>query len=222
MTLILRKKKFKLLAKDQSIAFVKDAVNVSMDEVVYLNGTSKTVITDGLATCAAVALYGINSGCSSAFTHMSDEVTEKDDRRKEKILNGMLEYVLKNNAGSDLRLIISPSRVLEMHLITFILNWAKQKQIVCSLLGKGGDSAVFDINQNGHVLMLSTSLILKQNASDKTCQGHGVVIDQAEGSVVVEAQKKRQTFFKDERSPKIIMPSEAHKLVSNPLVAVSA
>ncbi|HHR0740872.1 TPA: hypothetical protein ACS2XB_002882 [Legionella pneumophila] len=104
MTLILKMKKFKLMAKEQCFAFIKNAVNVGMDEVIYSNGTNKTFITDGLATCAAVAIYGSDSGCSAAFTHMSSEASDKDDKRKETILNEMLEYVLKSNALSDVKL----------------------------------------------------------------------------------------------------------------------
>ncbi|HDS3846278.1 TPA: hypothetical protein QHY93_001925, partial [Legionella pneumophila] len=121
MTLILKMKKFKLMAKEQCFAFIKNAVNVGMDEVIYSNGTNKTFITDGLATCAAVAIYGSDSGCSAAFTHMSSEASDKDDKRKETILNEMMEYVLKSNSLSDVKLIISPSRIQEKHLISFIL-----------------------------------------------------------------------------------------------------
>lgn len=66
MTLILRKKKSKLMDKTQCIAFIKNAINVSMDEVIYNNsGTNKTYITDGLATCVAVVLYGSDGGYST-------------------------------------------------------------------------------------------------------------------------------------------------------------
>ncbi|KTD82964.1 hypothetical protein [Legionella waltersii] len=222
MTLILRKKKIKFLAKDQSIAFIKDAVNVSMDEVVYLKGKNKTVITDGLATCAAVAFYGMNSDCSSAFTHMSNEASEKDDQRKEKILNDMLAFVLKNNSRLDVRLVISPSSIQDEHLISFISKWVVQKKLACRILDKGGDSAVFDIDKNGCVLMLSTSLNLKQNAFDKRWEGHGVVIDQTEGNIPIEMQKKRQTFFKEELLSKPLTTSRAHPFISNQLVVVGA
>lgn len=60
---------------------------------------------------------------------MSSEATEQDDKRKEKILNEMLEYVLKNNLLSEIRLIISPPRIQEKHLLRFILEWAKQKKL---------------------------------------------------------------------------------------------
>lgn len=222
MTLILRTKKLKLMDKEQCFAFIKNAVNVSMDDVIYNNvGTNKTFITDGLATCAAVVMYGSDSGCSTAFTHMSSEATEKDDKRKEKILNEMLEYVLKNNSLSGVKLIISPSRILEKHLIAFILEWAKQKKIACTMVKDGGDSAVFNVDEEGHVLMLSTSLQLKQEVTDKSWHGYGVIIGQSEDNIVIESQKKHHVFFKEETSSEIMKLSDSHKTV-NSAVEVSA
>jgi hypothetical protein len=222
MSLILKKKKFKLMAEEQCFAFVKKAVNVSMDEVIYNNsGTNKTFLTDGLATCAAVVMYGIDSGYSTAFTHMSSEATESDDKRKEKILNEMLEYVLKNNSLSAVRLIISPSRIPEKHLISFILEWVKKKNITCTLVEKGGDSAVFNMDKDGRVLMLSSSLKLRQEVSDKTWHGYGVVIGKSESKVAVEEQK-RHVFFKNGLSSHMMKRSAPHETVINPVVAISA
>ncbi|HAT1597076.1 TPA: hypothetical protein ACQ53F_002318 [Legionella pneumophila] len=221
MTLILKMKKFKLMAKEQCFAFIKNAVNVGMDEVIYSKGTNRTFITDGLATCAAVAIYGSDGDCSAAFTHMSSEATDKDDKRKEKILNEMLEYVLKSNALSNVKLIISPSRIQEKHLISFILEWVKQKKIACTMVAKGGDSAVFNMDEDGRVLMLSTSLQLKQDASDKTWHGHGIIIGQSEGNSVVEKQKKHFIFFADEISSQITKLSDSPKTVGT-VAAVSA
>ncbi|HAT8178691.1 TPA: hypothetical protein JA361_04275 [Legionella pneumophila] len=221
MTLILRVKKLKLMPKEQCFAFIKNAVNVGMDEVIYSNGTNKTFITDGLATCAAVAIHGSDSGYSVAFTHMSSEATEMDDKRKEKILNEMLEYVLKSNLLSDIKLIISPSRIQEKHLISFILEWVKQKKIACTMVEKGGDSAVFNMDKEGRVLMLSTSLHLKQEESDKTWHGYGIIIGQIEGHTVVERQKKLPIFFKEEISSQITKLSDSYKTVG-PVAAVGA
>lgn len=212
MTLILKMKKFKLMAKEQCFAFIKNAVNVGMDEVIYSNGTNKTFITDGLATCAAVAIYGSDSGCSAAFTHMSSEASDKDDKRKETILNEMLEYVLKSNSLSDVKLIISPSRIQEKHLISFILEWVKQK-IAHSLLETGGDSAVFNIDMDSRVLMFSTSLQLKQDVSDKTWHGHGIIIGQSEGIPVIEKHKKHFVFFAEDISSQITKFSDPPKTV---------
>lgn len=209
------------MAKEQCFAFIKNAVNVGMDEVIYSKGKNKTFITDGLATCAAVAICGSDSGCSTAFTHMSSEAAEKDDKRKEKILNEMLEYVLKNNSLSDVKLIISPSRIQEKHLISFILEWVKQKKIACSMVGTGGDSAVFNIDKEGCALMLSTSLQLNQDTSDKTWHGHGIIIGQSEGYPVVEKQKKHFVFFTDDISSQITKLSDSPKTVGS-VAAVSA
>ncbi|MCW8396836.1 hypothetical protein [Legionella sp. PATHC039] len=74
-------KKFKLMAKEQCFTFIKNAINIGMDKVIYSNGTNKTFITDGLATCAAVAIYCSDSGCSATFTHMSSDASDKDDKR---------------------------------------------------------------------------------------------------------------------------------------------
>ncbi|HAT2056100.1 TPA: hypothetical protein JBB31_08380 [Legionella pneumophila subsp. pneumophila] len=213
MTLILKMKKFKLMAKEQCFAFIKNAVNVGMDEVIYSNGTNKTFITDGLATCAAVAIYGSDSSCAAAFTHMSSEASDKDDKRKETILNEMLEYVLKSNSLSDVKLIISPSRIQEKHLISFILEWVKQKKIAYSLLETGGDSAVFNIDMDSRVLMLSTSLQLKQDVSDKTWHGHGIIIGQSEGIPVIEKHKKHFVFFAEDISSQITKFSDPPKTV---------
>lgn len=220
MTLILKMKKFKLMAKEQCFAFIKNAVNVGMDEVIYSNGTNKTFITDGLATCAAVAIYGSDSGCSAAFTHMSSEASDKDDKRKETILNEMLEYVLKSNALSDVKLIISPSRIQEKHLISFILEWVKQKNCLLHARNRG-DSAVFNIDKDGRALMLSTSLQLKQDASNKTWHGHGIIIGQSEGIPVIEKQKKHFVFFAYDISFQITKLSDPPKTVGLTM-AVSA
>ena len=78
------------------LAFVTDAVNVLMNEVVYDDKPGvKTFVTDALATCAAVAFFGADLGHTTVFTHMASASTAVDDVRKEDVLNQMLELLLK-------------------------------------------------------------------------------------------------------------------------------
>ncbi len=92
------------------LAFVTDAVNVLMNEVVYDDKPGvKTFVTDALATCAAVAFFGADLGHTTVFTHMASASTAVDDVRKEDVLNQMLELLLKKNKLPDIKLFVSPS-----------------------------------------------------------------------------------------------------------------
>ena len=181
MTLILKTKKSKFGTHEQLQVIVKGAVNVPMNEVAFDNsGGNKTFITDALATCAAIALYGNNIGFPTAFTHMSSESTPSDDQRKERVLDQMLEYILKTNSLAEIKLVISPPSIEEHYLINFIEQWAKNKKISYKKLSTGGDSAVFHRDETGKALMLTTSLTLKEmdkmKKTDKRWYGKGIVI----------------------------------------------
>lgn len=89
----------------------------------------------------------------------------------------------------------------------------KAKKIAYSLLETGGDSAVFNIDKDSRVLMLSTSLQLKQDVSDKTWHGHGIIIGQSEGIPVIEKQKKHFVFFAEDISSQITKFSDPPKTV---------
>lgn len=184
---------------------VSDAMNVLMNEIAYDdNCGDKTFLTDGLATCAAIVIYGEDPGCSMAFTHMSSESILSDDKRKENALNQMLEYVLKKNNLAHVKMIIYPPSIEEPHLIQFIEQWSKDTNIVSKKLSKGGDSAIFNIDTTGQALMLTTSLKLKKGDETKNTKnswdGEGVVIAAAEhklrnDSCVVSKNKKRRATF---------------------------
>ena len=181
MTILLKAQKSKFGSKNQLQVIVKNAVNILMDEVIFDNtGSDKTFITDGLATCSGIALYGDDSGFSSSFTHMSSESTPSDDIRKEQILFQMLEYVRKANPLERVKMIISPPAVEDNHLMYFLEQWAKKQKIFFHRLNKGGDSAVFHISKTGKALILSTSLSLQVMNTPKTVLkkwgGKGVVI----------------------------------------------
>jgi hypothetical protein len=211
MTLILKTKRSKYSAHDQLQVIVTGAVNVVMNEIAYDNNAEgKTFITDGLVTCVAIALYGSDLGFSTVFTHMCSESTSTDDKRKEKVLNEMLEYILKINESAQVKMVIAPSSVEENHLIHFIEQWAKEKNITCSKLSKGGDSAVFNIDETGKALMLTTSLNLEQideiKRTSKSWNGKGIVIAASSNKLVSDfcALKHDQedafnhnTFFTD-------------------------
>lgn len=89
----------------------------------------------------------------------------------------------------------------------------KAKKIACSMLETGGDSAVFNIDKDSRVLMLSTSLQLKQDVSDKTWHGHGIIISQSEGIPVIDKQKKHFVFFAEDISTQITKFSDPPKTV---------
>lgn len=177
MPVTLKIHRFKVVPA-QCLAFVADAVNVAMNEVVHDDNPGiKTFVTDGLATCAAVAFGGSDLGHSTAFTHMSSASTTVDDLRKEEVLNQMLALVLKKNKLADIKLFVSPSTIKENHLVNFLIIWAKKKNIQLNLLSQGGDSAIFNIDDKGNPLMISTSLVAKAGevTKDKKWSGHGVV-----------------------------------------------
>lgn len=180
MTLILKTQKSRFGLTDQLRVIIKGAVNVAMNEVAYDNNCgSKTFLTDALATCTAIAFYGNDPGFSTAFTHMSSASTPIDDQRKEKILDQMLAYVLKTNPLKQVRMVISPSSIEEYHLVNYIQKWAIGKNIICNKLIKGGDSAVFNIDEHGYGLMVATSLNVHEIIKDgiyKKCSGTGIVI----------------------------------------------
>lgn len=192
---------------------VSDAMNVLMNEVAYDHSHgNKTFLTDGLATCAAIALYGEDPGCSIAFTHMSSESTISDDQRKENTLNQMLEYVLKKNNLAQVKMIIYPPSIEEPHLIKFIEQWTKDKNITSKKLSKGGDSAIFNIDTMGKALMVTTSLNVKKpdekEKTNKGWAGDGVVITAAyhklrdDDGILTKDEKPRSTtntFFGHEK-----------------------
>jgi hypothetical protein len=209
MPLILKNQKSKFGSHNQLQIIVRGAVNVPMNDVVFDdNGANKTYITDGLATCAAVALYGENLSCTTAFTHMSSESTQNDDKRKELILNNMLEFNLKTNLLKQLRLIVSPSGVEESHLIHFIEQWAKNNKIPFQKISKGADSAVFNRDCTGKALMLATSLKLQEmDGAEKYSNhwkakgfviakcGHGLEVDSYQLNKTKEPLFNGTTFF---------------------------
>ena len=120
MTLILKVHKFKYVSP-QLLVWVDEAVNVAMNEVIYDDRPgAKTYITDALVTCVALAFYSTDKRFTTTFTHMSSASTVRDDQRKEEVLNQMLEYMLKSNSLSKIRILISPSTVKEQHLIDFL------------------------------------------------------------------------------------------------------
>lgn len=223
MTIFLKIQKSKFCLSNQLQVTVRDAVNVSMNEVVYNNsGVDKTYLTDGLGTCAAIALFGDGSDFSTTFTHMSSESTEGDDIRKEEILNQMLRYVLKTTPLEKVKMFFSPSAVEEPHLVNFLGQWAKQQKIFYHKISKGGDSAVFNISKTGKALMLATSLKLQEMSTTnahKKWGGKGVVIDTSCSKTVVnyssEKNKKhltkKNTFF----SHATLLDSSSEKLFTN-------
>lgn len=75
---------------------------------------------------------------------------------------------------------------------------------------------MFNIDKDGKVVMLSTSLKLKLNGLDNTWHGKGVVINQSEDRIMLEQPKKSLLFFK----PELPFLAEAHERVAS-LVAVN-
>ncbi|MDI1352578.1 MAG: hypothetical protein PSV35_07390 [bacterium] len=203
MAVTLKTIKFKYMSEKQYVAFVKNAINVPMDKIAFDEcGKNKTFITDALATCIAVVMYGSKNNPSVAFSHLSSESTEVDDERKTKTLEQMLYFILTNNQLSDVKICIAPSNIKENHLISFILKWAETKKIEHHLMTIGGDSAVFHLDKNGHALMLTTSLKLNElDASHNEpsaftrCNGQGVVKGIKDDYNQTNIKKNNNVFF---------------------------
>lgn len=154
---------------------VTNKIDVLMDLTQSNHGTSKmyathegdvTYMTDSLATCAAVVIFNQGPPCRSAFVHMSSESTSDDDRRKQKILDEMLNYVEEGN-GRQINMIVSPPGSQEPYLTQFLKNWPKNQHHVKSQWLKHGDFyAVFDSNQTEQQMLSMTENALVDNLTN--------------------------------------------------------
>lgn len=183
----------------KNLVLLHNAVNVAMNEMLLDNTKKgKTLITDALATCSAVAFCGLEPGFTGAFTHLSSANTVADDQRKEIILNQMLEFMVATLPLGKIQMLVSPSPVPETYLMNFLHHWADKKAIKCQILQQGGDSAVFNIDGYGNPLLISTSLIFREK--NKKCSGHGVILDSSNSALLASYFQQHMaysSFFKD-------------------------
>lgn|SRR3990167_620578 len=184
---------------------VSQAVNVLMDEVLFqFQVGEKTFITDGLATCAAIAIYGGPPNYPVAFTHMSSASTTEDDQRKMEVLNHMLVRIKEASPDYPIKIVISPPASPEKHLMEFIENWSKSNEIELVELSLGGSSAVFNMNADGKVTMASTLFNAIEEEQEHLCSTQGIINEKFEA--LSQVLKNKLEKLKAESAEK---PAEA-------------